>query len=88
MSKTFSYDIRENPDDFVQRVQRIAQQHGAKFHGNAKAGVFSKSFGLFAGQLEGEYSCDAERCRVMVHKKPGLASWHRVERALDELFGR
>lgn len=80
MSRTFTLNLNEDPDNLLQFAKILAERTGILFEGDAHNGTFS-------GQgVAGEYHIDGRKMLLTITEKPFIIPWTIIETKLKEFF--
>lgn len=80
MSRSVTGQLKEDPQEIVQKLYKLAKKHDIEFEGDTCTG-FAKGKGFHV-----EYTVEGTECTLTVTKKPMLIPWSLVEAQLEKLF--
>ena len=78
MAKTFTYIIKQDPQQIIDKVTRIASEKGIEVAGDLQQGR------LAGHGVNAEYQLESSALTITVNKKPLIVSWSMVEKMLSQ----
>ena len=80
MPKSFTYDLKSDPAEALERAKQAAAESGAVFQGDSTRGTFAGS------GVSGVYAMDGQRVVITVVDKPWYAPWSVIQTELSKFF--
>ncbi len=72
-----TYQIRVPVAELLSQVQKLARENNGLFQGDEKSGRLALEFIL--GNIEGNYTIEADRLRLTITKKPFLVGCETID---------
>jgi hypothetical protein len=80
--QTYTFTIRGDPAQKLQRIKALAAQKGVSFNGDLNRGNFAGGISLLGMGIRGTYAIQGNMIAVTVIEKPASYSWDQIESQL------